>query len=63
MTENRNRPLSRILNDDELVLVSGGAKDLLGGLPSQIPMFQAFLAGYYGSCGCVSTGHSANWQG
>jgi hypothetical protein len=63
MTENRNGAESRILDDDELMLVSGATKDLLGGLPSQVPYIGAFLSGYYGSCGCVSTGHSANWQG
>jgi hypothetical protein len=63
MTENRNQATSRVLNDNELMFVSGGTKDLLGGLPSQIPYIGAFLSGYYSTCGCVSTGHSANWQG
>ena len=63
MTENPNQAMPRILDDGELSLVSGGAKDLLGGLPSQVPYIGAFLAGYYNTCGCASTGHSANWQG
>jgi hypothetical protein len=63
MTANRNQAEPDILNDDELQLVAGGTKDLLGGLPSQIPMFGAFLSGYYSTCGCGSTGQSANYKG
>jgi hypothetical protein len=63
MTENRKEADFSNLSDDELMIVSGGMPDLLGGLPSQIPMFGAFLSGYYSTCGCVSTGHSSNWKG
>jgi hypothetical protein len=63
MTENRNQAEFRILNDDEVTFISGGVKDRLGGPPSQVPYIGAFLYGYYSTCGCVSTGHSANWQG
>jgi hypothetical protein len=63
MTATHTQPEPRILNEDELTLVSGGAKDLLAGMPTQVSYIGAFMSGYYSTCGCVSTGHSANWQG
>ena len=63
MIEDPTQNEPRILNEDEMILVSGGIPDLLGGLPSQVPYIGAFLSGYYSSCGCVSTGHTANYKG
>jgi hypothetical protein len=63
MTETHTKPETSMLNEDELTLVSGGMKDLLGGMPTQVNYIGAFMSGYYSTCGCSSTGHSANWQG
>jgi len=53
----------RELSAEELLTVSGGAVDnLLKGLKyGTSPEIDAFLSGYYTTCGC-NTGHSANWS-
>jgi hypothetical protein len=63
MTKTHTQPETRSLNEGELMLVSGGMKDLLGGMPTQVTYIGAFMNGYYSTCGCSATGHSANWQG
>ena len=53
----------RELMAEELVEVSGGAiANLLKGVNYGIsPAIDAFLNGYYTTCGCNS-GHTANWS-
>ena len=53
----------RELSAEELLAVSGGAVDnFLKGVKYGIsPEIDAFLNGYYTTCGCNS-GHSANWS-
>jgi hypothetical protein len=64
MVEDTEQPEVRILTGRELDAVSGGTKNLLADIPLGIsPAIDAFLSGYYSTCGCASTGHSANYQG
>jgi hypothetical protein len=64
MTEDTEKTEVRILTDHELDAVSGATKNLLADIPLGIsPAIDAFLFGYYSTCGCASTGHSANYQG
>jgi hypothetical protein len=64
MTRPMEEGAIRILTDEELNGVSGGTENLLKDIPLGIsPAMDAFLGGYYNTCGCSSTGHSPNWKG